>query len=150
MDRTDRSPADVFLPRDVFGGLRCFPPTTASLHLVVNELRLPFWPRLACLRNPAFSAVDCLRLQSALGRLGPDGVPSYTTDPFVGSQPASVRSVLTSSRRVWTPGKLGIRLTRWVAGTRIAGHSPMGLEALLLCGPCPRRRIRVVICRSLR
>lgn len=34
-DRADRSPADVFLPRDVFGGLRCFPPT-ALLHLVVN------------------------------------------------------------------------------------------------------------------
>lgn len=78
-DRADRSPADMFLPRGRNWG---------SPVLSTGDNVAPGCQRgsPASVRDPAFSAVGCMRLQSALGGLGPDGVPSHTTDPFVGSQ----------------------------------------------------------------
>lgn len=98
---------------------------------------LPAWPCLACLRNPAFSAVDCMRLQSALGRLGPDGVPSYTTDPFVGSLPATVRSVLTSSQGL-DPGKARNQAHTMCSryeNRRPLSHGPRGAVAMWAMAP---------------
>lgn len=108
-DRADRSPEDIFFAQGGIWGSPVLPPTALS-HFIVNEVRLP------CLRNPAFSAVDCMRLQSALGWLGPDGVPSHTTDPFVGNQLRFV-ACLPPGPGPGIPGKIGISLTRWFPGT---------------------------------
>lgn len=117
------------------------PLTALSSHswsgLVVNEvrIRLPVSPSA---QPRVFSAVDRMRLQSALGWLEPDGVPSHTTDGPLRGQPSCRPAVLPSTvYRSWTPAKLGISLPRWLPEKSMARVSRVCLEAPSLLDHAP-------------
>lgn len=90
-DRADRSLTGLTVQGCIWGS----PLHPAEGHVVSGCRR----GSSASLRNPAFSAVDCVRLQSALGRLGaPMGVPFHrlvhtATDPLVSEHLPTLRSL---------------------------------------------------------